>query len=230
MRSIAPGQRFGRLVVERKISKRESPIGHTVWVCRCDCGKETMVRGGSLGVSTHSCGCLNAERISTLRHGLKNTPIWNSWHSMLQRCRDSRVQEYYRYGGRGIKVCDRWLEFRMFLLDMGQRPFGHSLGRIDNDGDYAPGNCRWETASQQQRNTSYNRREEYLGETLAIVEWAERFGVSHKQLRNYMRTRPFAEALNKCLGDTSIGKPNTCVGQAAIPAPGPWRGLFSGGI
>lgn len=124
----------------------------------CDCGKrfetrEFMVRSGR----TRSCGCLkpklDAKRM-TLRntsHGMTGTPTYRSWLSMRARCRYPSATRWKHYGGRGIKVCDRWQTFENFLADMGERPPGMQLGRIDNDGDYEPRNVRWQLAADNQR-------------------------------------------------------------------------------
>jgi hypothetical protein len=116
-----------------------------------------------------------------MTHGASGTPERNSYHSMVDRCSGKHTRYARRYYGRGITICERWLGddgFKNFLADMGPRPPGTSLDRIDNDGNYEPENCRWATASQQQQNTSYNRMLTAFGETLCVAEWARRYGLN----------------------------------------------------
>jgi len=143
------GLRFGRLIVVSRAESRYS--GQTMWKCLCDCGQFTEVVQYSLRRGkTNSCGCLNKEIVT--KHGRWGTPVYNSWHSMMQRCYNSNYPRYRDYGGRGIKVCNRWLKFENFLEDMGDRPNGTSLDRINNNGNYAPSNCRWATSKEQASN------------------------------------------------------------------------------
>lgn len=162
------GQRFGRLVVLRRDgSLRE----RAAWLCRCDCGAVKTLAGSHLRKGgTVSCGCFRREgsaarsaswiaagNAATRRHGMSGSPSWNSWKCMRDRCANPKAKDWPRYGGRGICVCARWQGrdgFVNFLADMGTRPAGMTLDRIDNDGNYEPSNCRWATPKQQRANQS----------------------------------------------------------------------------
>lgn len=152
------GQRFGRLLVLMPTSRRA--FRGVVWECLCDCGSIRYVRSQHLrSGNSRSCGCLTKD-MHPVKHGLarKNKPphpLYSTWASMLARCRDSNRPNYKWYGGRGIMVCERWLDFEAFLKDVGPKPAPEfSLDRIDPDGNYEPGNVRWATQAQQVRNRS----------------------------------------------------------------------------
>lgn len=151
------GQKFGRLTAVSLTRIGQRPA----WLCVCDCGKEKAVEGGNLrSGQVRSCGCLRNEMTgqrSTARlttHGMSRSYAYYAWGSMIQRCHNPKDRNYYRYGGRGVSVCDRWREsFESFLEDMGHRPGkGYSIDRINNDGNYEPGNVRWATAKEQANN------------------------------------------------------------------------------
>lgn len=110
-------------------------------------------------------------------HGMYKTPEYQAWADMIIRCRNKRHPWYSSYGGRGIKICPQWLLFSQFYRDMGKRPDGHTLGRIDNNGDYSPSNCRWETRRQQSNNTRQNRLITFRGRTMTVAQWGREIGL-----------------------------------------------------
>lgn len=171
------GKKFGRWTAIAK-------AGAGKWLCRCECGVSRPVNTKNLksGASS-SCGCLQREitRASAYRltHGKANTPTWISWQRMKQRCLYKGAASYASYGGAGITVCDRWLSFENFLADMGERPQGKTLDRIDNRKGYEPGNCRWATQVQQERNKTNNRIVIYSGKARTLAEVAEITGVNY---------------------------------------------------
>ena len=150
---LLPGQRFGRWTVVREGEKKDNRVA---WLCKCDCGTERTVITRQLvkGLSK-SCGCYMKDRITKHGHNkvTGSSSEYNSWHQMKQRCLNPNDKRYDDYGGRGIKICERWLDFNNFLEDMGVKPSPkHSIDRIDVDGDYEPSNCKWSDDYEQQRN------------------------------------------------------------------------------
>lgn len=116
------------------------------------------------------------------KHGMSNTRIFHIWRSMLQRCENPKNRAYHRYGGRGIKVCERWHEFTNFYNEMGTPKEGMSLDRRDNDGDYTPENTRWATKKEQAQNTAINRMITFNGETKCLAEWASEYDLNPQTL------------------------------------------------
>ncbi len=171
--SVRPGEVFGRLTVLQALPDQRAE-------CACSCGVRSVVRAGDLrSGNTRSCGCLSRDTTTnrSTKHGYYGSPTYLSWYAMKQRCLNPNWREYPRYGGRGIRVCDRWLAFEGFLADMGERPPGTSIDRIDPNGHYEPGNCRWATKAVQANNCRANRRITVGDETRTAAMWARHTGV-----------------------------------------------------
>lgn len=162
------GKKFGNLTVLNDTGKRGKSY-NVIWNCLCDCGNEHEVNSGNLRSGmVKSCGCLN-HKATNKSHGMYKTPTYNSWVSMKVRCNRKKNDNYHRYGGRGIKVCERWMVFENFFADMGERPEGMTLDRIDNDGNYEQSNCKWSTKQEQRINQNDIRiRDEKTGRYKSI--------------------------------------------------------------
>lgn len=176
------GKSFGKWTVLR----RDNSI-RCGWLCRCECGKEKVVMSCNLtSGKSLSCGCIRTAMIEerSYRHGASRrhakTAEYIAWLAMLRRCSESASEDEKRwYRDRGIRVCERWLiSFENFLDDMGKKPIGTSIDRIDNNGNYEPGNCRWATSEQQANNKSSSRLIEFDGETLTLSQWARKLGIA----------------------------------------------------
>lgn len=181
---VTPGQKFHRLTIVEANLRIGKEIYH---LCRCDCGieKKIFARNVERGKSK-SCGCLSREKSREhATHGLSKKPIYQTWSRMCRRCDNPKIERYKNYGGRGIRVCERWKKFENFYADMGDIPGpGYSLGRIDNDKNYGPDNCRWETEEQQQNNTSRTIWIEHAGNRMSLSQWAVKLCVPYSLLMN----------------------------------------------
>lgn len=151
-------KRFGRWVALELVMVRTRNGTRADWKCLCDCGAIKQIPSSNLlrGMSK-SCGCLKYDMRSThcITHGHTigtPSPTYVSWYNIFSRCYNKKATGYKYWGGRGITICERWRDFTNFLTDMGERPEGKSIDRIDNEGNYEPGNCRWATSSEQNRN------------------------------------------------------------------------------
>lgn len=192
------GRRFGKLTVLRFAGYLKGPSDsaprRASWLARCDCGRE-VVRAGSEMFRRKSCGCQrNAHRQApagarnpAYKHGhaskRNTTPTYRTWASMLGRCKNPNRQCYPYYGGRGIRVCERWETFENFLADMGERPPGTSIDRTDVNGDYCLENCRWASDETQARNRSNNVMLTYHGKTMTQTDWCKNRGIKLGTLR-----------------------------------------------
>lgn len=178
------GIRSGKLLALEPIGRKG---GHVYYRCKCDCGgfKDLPSHHLSQGL-VKSCGCLARKvRFS----GLNRSPEYQVWKLMMRRCYDPKMEGYHNYGGRGIAVCDRWKEDpRAFIENMGKRPSRrHSIDRIDTDGPYSPGNCKWSTPKEQARNTRKSVWIEYRGQKRLLVEWADELGLAAGTIKERLR-------------------------------------------
>ena len=198
---VKKGERFGRLVILEEINEEISGANKfRKFACECDCGGRKEVRLNSLRIgATKSCGCLNAEE-STKRgttHGRSKTKIYDIWATMLQRCFYKNSKSYKNYGGRGIKVCKNWLKFENFYNDMGDRPEGRSLDRIDNNGNYEYKNCRWATKKEQDDNKRTTIFVSINKVKISFNDLVEFFGLTRGSLHNriFIRNWDLGKAL-----------------------------------
>lgn len=168
--------KFGRLLVVSENGRTKH--SKVLWHCMCDCGNTTSVPSGSLvNGNSKSCGCLRIEAITS--HGASYTPEYNILSQIKQRCNNSNAEWYSSYGGRGITICDRWNDsFENFIADMGYRPSDDlSIERINNDGNYEPGNCKWGTGTEQQNNRRNNVIVNYKGKNYTLTEICKELNV-----------------------------------------------------
>lgn len=197
-------RKFNRLTVIRDCEK----TGY--WLCQCECGNIKEIRGSHLSAGLiQSCGCFRNEQSSVRTHilhkantktGLSGSPTYNTWCGMKSRCSNPNTKHFAEYGGRGIKVCDRWLEsFENFLADMGECPKGLTIERINNNGSYEKSNCRWATRKEQQNNTRQNQNITYYGMTKTATEWGEFLGIKAKIIHARLS---YGWPINKVLAKT----------------------------
>jgi len=187
------GQRFGRLLV-LGIKKKKYH-----YQCLCDCGVKKEIRKYELlNGDTKSCGCLFKETLinRNTTHGMYGIPEHNVWIKMKDRCNNSKNKDFKHYGNRGIIVCNRWNKFKNFFKDMGVRPKGLTLERIDNNGNYEPSNCKWATRAEQSQNTRHTRMFTYNGTTKCISDWARVCGVHQSTMHRRLAKYTVSKALN----------------------------------
>lgn len=179
------GQKFGRLTVIQRVDNDQ--WGKPRWLCQCGCKNKNriIILGNNIRRGhTKSCGCLSKEKTSQrfTKHGRsQNDKTYQSWVNMKQRCTNPNYRKYEDYGGRGIKVCKRWLNsFTNFLKDMGERPLDRTIERKNNNKGYYKGNCKWATKKEQVRNTRDNLHITHNGETRLLIEWSEKTGILYR--------------------------------------------------
>lgn len=178
---IIAGNKYGRLTTIVK-AQEKAGNGDSYWFCKCDCGSERRVAQHHLKTGhAQSCGCIGLERIT--RHNKSDTPTYKTWENMLSRCLNPNATGYHLYGGRGIQVCPEWRVFDNFFRDMGERPSGKTLDRVDFNGNYEPTNCRWLSVKEQANNLRRNRRVEYEGKSYTLAQLSELTSVGYKTLQ-----------------------------------------------
>lgn len=246
------GNRYGMLTVagyHGETVYRGGVARH--WLCACDCGKQKVINACLLRGGVKSCGCKFHENRREARktHGMTDSPEWRTWKSMIERCFNKHAKGYERYGGIGITVHPEWVGvngFASFLNFVGKRPSGCSIGRINNDGNYEPGNVSWETPVQQASNKSNNHILTIDGKSLNITQWSTVSGVSRILICNRKRagwndfdavftvpdqrkSRVYAKRRNKgytnTRGDIQVLCPLIHGAKNHIPC-GPSRGFF----
>lgn len=192
------GKKFGRLKVISEAPSRTYPCGQSPRrsVCRCDCGKIIEVSNSHLTTGQiQSCKCLRREIVTAACFVHGHTPwgkpqsrTYQCWSKMISRCIHPSQHGFKNYGGRGISVCQRWMSFVNFLSDMGDKPEGKTIERINNNGNYEPGNCRWATQKEQQRNRRNNRILTVCGITACLAALCEHFGLYSSLVQNRLKS------------------------------------------
>ena len=178
------GKKYNMLTVIEKIDN--NPKGVIMWKCLCDCGNETIVRGGNLKSGmVKSCGCLR-HKSKTVTHGKSKTKLYHIWNGMKNRCYNKNSKSYKNYGGRGISICSDWLSFESFSKWANENGYsdGLTIERIDNDGNYCPDNCTWITKGEQAQNRRMCRKITYNGKTQTLMQWCHELNVDYSLVHN----------------------------------------------
>ena len=226
------GMAFGSLVVTERAANTAD--GTAVWRCRCACGNWRDIAGTALRAGRYkSCGCESPrfKPVVAVHAGDSHHPLYQTWLGMLRRCSPkAKGKERRNYFDKGIQVCPEWRDFRVFIADMGPRPKGTSIDRIDGRLGYSKANCRWASATEQARNTAANTRLTKGGETKTIAEWAEAIGVKPNTITHRIRRGATAEeALQKMMPNkramSAKERERSCAacGQPFTPRPAQLR-------
>lgn len=189
---IAAGDRYGKLsVIGETVRNKCGNQSKRQFLCQCDCGTKTVAQLTHLRTGhTVSCGCYREARLGDEQrtHGMRDSATYASWVDMKTRCTNPAATGYQYYGGRGIAVCQRWLDsFDAFLEDMGECPAGLTIDRIDSNKNYEPGNCQWATMTQQARNRRSSRMISHDGRTQCLAAWSEETGIPKSTISNRLR-------------------------------------------
>lgn len=211
------GKVFNRLTVVKRVENNKQ--GRAMWLCRCECGKTSVVTTSSLlNGKTKSCGCYCKEMTKIknkemfTKHGMSFTHIYKAWRSMLDRCYLKKAFNYPNYGGRGITVCKIWkedfTEFKNWAFSNGYQE-GLTLDRIDVNGNYEPSNCRWVTQKEQARNRRNNKYITCNEETHCLSEWAELLGIKYPTLTTRFKKHGI-KSIEKAIEDIKKAKKETC--------------------
>jgi hypothetical protein len=174
---------------------------NSIKLCECGCGRPTNIAKQDDKRKGHVAGMPNRflSGHSAIKHGRSRSSTYRTWAAMKTRCTNPKGKNFAQYGGRGIKVCDRWINsFECFFADMGERPARKTLDRIDYNGNYEPGNCRWATHSEQVNNSSHNHLITAFGKTLTVTQWAAHLGITRGALSQRLsRKWPIERALKR---------------------------------
>lgn len=181
------GQRFTRLLVIGRAPNKSAKDTNARWHCRCDCGRMCIAYGQDLRREKFkSCGCFIAEKM--YKHGQSRTKEYRTWQTMRQRCENPKNSAYEEYGAAGVTVCERWKSYEAFREDMGPAPTPrHTIDRIDGTRGYEPGNCRWATYAEQNRNLKSNVFVEIDGVRMVLQDWCRTFGINDKTAYSRIR-------------------------------------------
>lgn len=210
------GKQFGYLLVKEETTERRA--GQIIWKCLCKCGKYKKISGCHLkDGKIISCGCYRSENLHKLKtiHGKAacfrvRSPEYKCWAGIKTRCTNVKCDFYPDYGGRGIKFCERWKSFSNFFEDMGLRPPGTSIDRIDADGDYEPSNCRWATPKEQASNRRYCLTYNLDGEVLPLFKVCEMLNLSYDMVKQRRRNGfPMSQWLDPPMRKTSKKEPES---------------------
>lgn len=186
MATLILKRKFGRLTPIKIAFKDRWYKRH--WLCVCDCGnKNVVVERTLLTGESRSCGCWRKEHPSRFRHGQVGTRAYYAWRNMINRCSWRKSKSFGDYGGRGISVCKRWMDFSFFFKDMGQPSTGMTLERINNNRGYFPSNCKWATIIEQANNRRSNDRIIFNGKNKTITQWSDILGIKYSTLRSRIR-------------------------------------------